>query len=73
MPEMTAQDQVDKWNATHPVGIEVVVWRDNGDALLTVTRSKAQGNVSGHPWIWVVGIAGAYSLDCVRPVTRLSK
>jgi len=65
------QRAVNDWNEKYPVGTEVVVWRDNGDALLTTTRSVAEVAASGYAWIWVNGIAGAYALMHVRPVKRL--
>jgi len=65
-----ARSAVDQWNEKHPIGTEVVAWRDNGEAFLTQTISKAEVSASDDAWIWVEGIAGAYDLEYVRPVTR---
>jgi len=60
------QKKVDKW--TYPIGQLVDVKKDDGTTLRTRTRSAAQ-LLSGHTAvIWVDGIAGCYSLDCVKPV-----
>ncbi|RJR41888.1 MAG: hypothetical protein C4567_07980 [Deltaproteobacteria bacterium] len=48
-------------------GTLVVVWRDNGEALLTRTRSEVQ-EVGGTPSVWMEGIAGCYALARVREV-----
>jgi hypothetical protein len=50
------------------VGTLVVVWRDNGQAFLTRTRSDPFNTGGG----WVVkveGISGYYALERVRPVS----
>lgn len=49
------------------IGTLVCVWRDNGQALLTRTRSDVQETGNG-PAVWVNGIAGYYLLSHVRSV-----
>lgn len=66
---MTRQEQVERWNDKNPIGTPVIVWRDNGTAFATITRSLAEVSASGAPWILVKGIAGAYHLDYVRTIT----
>lgn len=56
---------VDLWNAQYPVGTNVVVKRDNGETMQTVTRSEAF-LLSGHTAvIQLAGISGCYSLERV--------
>lgn len=63
------QRQVDAFNARYPVGQPVILQRDTGEQLRTVTRSEAQ-ILSGHSAvIWVEGASGCYLLDRVTPVT----
>lgn len=58
---------VENWNLKHPVGTRVVVRKDDGTKMTTVTRSQAE-LLSGHtPVIWVTGISGCYALERVRP------
>jgi len=61
----TPQRQASDWNKNHSVGTEVIVWRDNGHALETKTRSEAQvmGDVAV---IWVDGLPACYALARVR-------
>ena len=54
------QDVLD-WNATHDTGAPVCAHRDNGEILLTKTRSAAQVLVDTAV-VWVDGISGAYAL-----------
>lgn len=60
-----------EWNAKYPVGQAVIVHRDNGEHFRTVTRSEATEIPSNPSVIWVKGIAGCYSLDCVEPVAEV--
>jgi hypothetical protein len=50
-------------------GTLVAVWRDNGDVLITKTRSEVS-IMGGRKVVWVEGISGAYALDAVRPILR---
>ncbi len=50
-------------------GTVVVVWRDNGDALLTRTRSAVKTFPDKSTVVFVEGISGCYSTKHVRPVT----
>lgn len=59
-------DVVIDWNVKYPFGTPVLVTRDNGDVLDTVTRSVAW-EVCGHASVMVVGISGGYDLERVRP------
>lgn len=62
------QKMVDDWNARFAVGQPVEVKRDNGDILVTKTRSNAS-MLGGHsPVIWVEGISACYSLNRVTPL-----
>ncbi len=64
LPDLAASD----WNAAHPVGTPVVVTRDDGSKLETVTRSVAW-RICDHASVMVVGISGGYLLDRVQAVT----
>jgi hypothetical protein len=61
------QKQCDDWNASNPVGSEVLIKLDGRDEPeLTTTRSTAQ-ILSGHsPVIWLTDVSGCYLLDRVR-------
>lgn len=61
------------WNMAFPIGSEVVVTRDSGEAQRTKTRSTAYVCDSGYPVIFLDGITGYYLLDRVRPVTETGK
>lgn len=60
------QRQCDSWNAMHPVGIDVMVARDNGEQHCGKTRSEAYVSNSGDPVIFVTGISGYYLLSRVE-------
>lgn len=49
------------------IGTLVVVWRDNGEALLTTTRTEVDQSIAGGV-VWVNGISGFYAVEHVRPV-----
>lgn len=49
-------------------GTLVTVWRDNGEVLITTTRSEVK-NLHGQSVVWLNGISGCYAADRVRPVT----
>ena len=54
-------------SADDPIGTSVIVTRDDGSKLHTVTRSE-QWEVSGHPVVKVDGIVGCYLVSrCVVP------
>lgn len=60
------QREVDAW--THPEGTSVVFIRDDGTALPTKTRSRAQV-LGGHSAvIWLEGVSGCVLLERVKPV-----
>lgn len=60
------QKQCDDWNASNHVGCNVIVTKDNGSEVPTVTTSEAQV-LSGHSAvIWLKGVSGCYMLDRVR-------
>lgn len=60
--------QCEMFNSRYPVGTTVAVRTDDGEALITTTRSKADV-LSGHSAvIWVEGITGCYLLDRVSPI-----
>lgn len=61
------QEDVDNWNAKHPVGTEVRVMRDFGGPVFTKTRSEAW-MLGGHTAVIMLeDISGAYSLDRCKP------
>lgn len=62
---------IDKWNKSYPEGTPVIVTRDNGDKLETVTRSVAW-SMCGTPVVMVKGISGCYALERVAPNTACS-
>jgi hypothetical protein len=63
------QRQVDSFNARYPVGQQVCVRKDDGEAVITTTRAKAEV-LSGHSAvIWLDGISGCNLLDRVSPIT----
>lgn len=60
---LSKEQQVEAWNIEHPVGSNVTVMRDNGDALQTKVTHEAV-LLGGHsPVAWVDGISGCYSID----------
>jgi hypothetical protein len=63
--------QIDAWNRDYPVGTPVVVIRDNGSAVDTVTRSEACSAWNNDPVIWVAGISGFYLLSRVHPKSQI--
>ncbi len=64
------QAQCDRWNKKHPVGTPVVLLKDGGQNVSTVTRSEAEV-LSGHSAvIWLDGVSGCYLLDRVTPDPR---
>lgn len=57
------QAQCDSWNEKHAIGTKVLLLKDGGEKVKTVTRSEAQV-LSGHTAvIWLEGISGCYMLD----------
>lgn len=62
------QRQVDKFNALCPVGSDVSVRKDNGEAILTKTTSAAYV-LSGHTAVVMLAdISGCYLLSRVSPI-----
>lgn len=67
------EGKVRRWNARHFVGDPVIVTKDNGERVPTVTRSEAwclgaNTRGPGHTAVVLVeGISGAYLLDRVEP------
>lgn len=61
------QLQCDRFNEFNLIGTPVTVELDSGEIRTTKTRSGAEV-LSGHSAvIWLVGIAGCYLLDRVKP------
>ncbi len=59
--------KIARFNEKHPIGCNVVVRKDDGTEVKTVTRSEAMV-LSGHSAvIWLKGIIGCYALDSVTP------
>lgn len=64
------QKQCDAWNKKYPVGTPVVLLKDGGENISTVTRSQAE-ILSGHSAvIWLEGVSGCYLLERVTPDHR---
>lgn len=63
----SVKQTADSWNKKYPVGTAVVVIRDNGDKLETVTRSEAW-ELCGSPVVMVKGISGGYALERMVPM-----
>ena len=62
------QKKVDDWNAKYPVGQKVIVKKDNGDEVETVTTHEAT-LLSGHTAVgWFKDISGCYCLDRARAI-----
>lgn len=56
----------EEWNKSNPIGTPVILRKDDGTEVDTVTTSEAQ-MLSGHTAvIWLKGISGCYALDRVR-------
>lgn len=67
------QRQCDTFNAGCDIGSPVSVRKDNGEAIVTVTRSRAEV-LSGHSAvIWLDGISGCYLLDRVTPLREVAE
>jgi hypothetical protein len=64
---MTAHEQVEAWNRSHPTKTPVAVRRDNGEILKTETKSEAFVARNGLAVIFVLGISGYYLLERVKP------
>ena len=58
---------VDAWIRDNPVGVSVIVTRDNQEEIRTKTRSSAW-LIGSIPVIQIEGIAGCYALERVRRV-----
>jgi hypothetical protein len=60
------QELVNRWNEKYPEGTPVIVTRDNGDKLETVTRSEAW-ELCGSAVVMVKDISGGYALERCAP------
>jgi hypothetical protein len=61
-----SQRRVDTFNLNTPVGSPVLYRRDDGSALETITRSRAEV-LSGHtPVVWIDKVAGCVDLRRVE-------
>lgn len=68
---MIPSEEVDRWNADHPVGTAVVVRLDSGERRLTETRSPAWV-LGGHTAVVLArGISGAHLLARVKALDDL--
>ena len=64
------QKQCDDFNAKYSVGQRVVVKKDDGAGMETVTREQAWV-LQGHSSVILLeGISGCYLLDRVVPITH---
>ena len=62
------QKKVDDWNSKYQVGQKVIVTKDNGDKIETVTTNEAT-LLGGHTAVgWFKDISGAYSLDRAQAI-----
>jgi hypothetical protein len=61
-----AMTDVCEWNNKHKVGIPVIVTKDDGSEITTVTKTEAM-ILGGHtPIIYLENIRGCYDLKRVR-------
>jgi hypothetical protein len=67
-PTAEADQAVDEWNRSHPIGSPVAVRLDAGPIRLTRTLSRAFLTHRGNPAVFVRGLAGYTSLHGVSPV-----
>ena len=58
---------VDTWNEHPPIGIDVIITKDDGEEIQTKTHSSAW-LIGSIPVIQIEGIAGCYALGRVRRV-----
>lgn len=62
------QRQVDRWNASQPIGSPVTLRMDGGKIIETKTTTEAQ-LLGGHTAVvWLEGVRGCYGLDAVSPL-----
>ena len=65
----SATAAVEAWNGRNPVGTPVVLTRDNGERIQTVTTSEAYV-LSGHTAVvHLARVSGCYLLSRVTPAT----
>lgn len=67
IPSIKHQEKlVRKWNEKHPVGTPVIVTKDDGTEIKTMTVHEAT-LLGGHTAVaWLKDISGCYSLERVR-------
>lgn len=65
-----AEEKCRVWNEVVAVGDPVSLLKDSGQEIETTTRSEAYVSASGHPVVFLTGVAGYYLLD---RVTALGK
>jgi hypothetical protein len=63
-----AERQVNAWNAAHKVGTPVILSKDDGSQVTTVTRHPASLIAGYIPVVWLDGVSGCYRLDRVKAV-----
>ena len=63
----------DDFNNNYPIGTPVILTKDSGETIRTLTRTKACTLASSYVVIWLEGIPGCYSLDRVRPIEKGEK
>ncbi|MBX8826521.1 hypothetical protein [Ochrobactrum sp. SFR4] len=64
----------DKFNASYPVGTNVLLKKDGHDELFpTTTRSTAQVMCGHSAVIWLENVSGCYLLDRVSPVVAAGR
>lgn len=62
------EQRVRMWNEKYPVGTRVSLRLDNGETLITHTRSEAWLLYHGQAVISVEGKSGGWALDRVSPI-----
>lgn len=60
--------QVENWNLKHPIGAGVVVTKDQGERVETVTTSEAYVMGGHSAVIHLRDISGCYALGRVKPL-----
>jgi len=64
------QRKVDNWNKKYSIGQKVIVTKDDGTKVETITTNEAT-LLGGHTAVgWLKDINGAYSLDRIRAINE---
>lgn len=64
---MSAQEQVQHFNAMVRIGDGVLLALESGNLQEAKTRAKAQVLATGEAAVWVEGLVGSFPLEVVTP------